>query len=431
MPDYTIMVPTEDGRKIPFRVRDVKSRDEAKRKLYEQYKDLDDEGYTSWQQNRINELKDMGIDIKSHKEMVNEGENSASRFLIGMGKTFNDWKNGTAQFYYQLTGDKEAAKEIRDQDLANEEIFNLIDEGNIGMEDLGQLAPEVLAFLAPGAAGAKGAKLIASEIGLGAVSGGVGQTTDGFAERQLGATLGAAGAAIPGGLAGIGAMRRAVTGAPAAAKGYLMELMSNPKMTEEVAAAIVSPKTPPAIAKALRQKFDRVMNGVPAQEVKLLQQNAAFAQAKNVLAEATQGSYLDVDTAIKGLAKITSADLQRGLSKPAAQAIKDLKKTLQAVADLPPEVLTPQNLSQLADGILAGNSKQFSGMVNALQKQGLQPEAKANLFMSFIKRMGQVAVNNAQAAPRAFGTAGASQSAQLELVKDGLEDAGMLNPGGA
>ena len=431
MPDYTIMVPTEDGRKIPFRVRDVKSRDEAKRKLYEQYKDLDDEGYTSWQQNRINELKDLGIDIQTHKELVNEGENSASRFLIGMGKTFNDWKNGSAQFYYQLTGDKEAAKEIRDQDLANEEIFNLIDEGNIGMEDLGQLAPEVLAFLAPGAAGMKGAKLIASEIGLGAVSGGVGQTTDGFAERQLGATLGAAGAAIPGGLAGIGAMRRAVTGAPAAAKSYLMELMSNPKMTEEVAAAIVSPKTPPAIAKALRAKFDRVMNGVPAQEVKLLQQNAAFAQAKNVLAEATQGSYLDVDTAIKGLAKITSADLQRGLSKPAAQAIKDLKKTLQAVADLPPEVLTPQNLNKLADGILAGNSKQFTGMVNALQQQGLKPEAKANVLMSLLQRMGQVAVNTAQAAPRAFGTAGTSQAAQLELVKDGLEDAGMLNPGGA
>ena len=428
MADYTIMVPTEDGRKIPFRVKGVNSREEAKMKLYEQYKDLDDEGYTSWQQNRLNELKDMGIDIKTHKELVNEGENSASRFLIGMGKTFNDWKNGSAQFYYQLTGDKEAAKEIRDQDLANEEIFNLIDEGNIGMEDLGQLAPEVLAFLAPGAAGAKGARLIASEIGLGAVSGGVGQTTDGFAERQLGATLGAAGAAIPGGLAGIGAMRRAVTGAPAAAKGYLMELMSNPKMTEEVAAAIVSPKTPPAIAKALRQKFDRVMNGVPAQEVKLLQQNAAFAQAKNVLAEATQGSYLDVDTAIKGLAKITSADLQRGLSKPAAQAIKDLKKTLQAVADLPPEVLTPQNLSKLADGILAGNSKQFGGMVNALQRQGMQPETKANVFMNLLQRMGQVAANTASAAPRAGGGAASANLAQLELVRDAVTD---MNPGGA
>lgn len=428
MADYTITYKAPDGRKIPYRVRGVNSREEARMKLFEEVSQLDEEGLTSWQQNRINELKDMGIDIQTHKELVNEGENSASRFLIGMGKTFNDWKNGSAQFYYQLTGDKEAAQEIRNQDLANEEIFNLIDEGNIGMEDLGQLAPEVLAFLAPGAAGARGAKLIASEIGLGAVSGGVGQTTDGFAERQLGATLGAAGAAIPGGLAGIGALRRAVTGAPAAAKGYLMELMSNPKMQEEVASAMSSSKTPPAIAKALRQKFDRIMNGVPAQEVKLLQQNAAFAQAKNVLAEATQGSYLDVDTAIKGLAKITSADLQRGLSKPAAQAIKDLKKTLQAVADLPPEVLTPQNLSKLADGILAGNSKQFGGMVSALQQQGMKPETKANLFMNFLQRMGQVAANTASAAPRAGGGAASANLAQLELVRDAVTD---MNPGGA
>lgn len=427
MADYTIMVPTEDGRKIPFRVKGVNSREEAKMKLYEQYKDLDDEGYASWQQNRINELKDLGIDIKTHKELVNEGENSASRFLIGAGKTFKDWYNGSAQFYYQLTGDKEEAKKIRDQDLKDEEIFKLIDEGNIGMEDLGQLAPEVLAFLMPGAAGAKGAKLFAAEIGMGALSGGVGQTTDGFAERQLGAALGAAGAAIPGGVAALGGMRRAVMGAPAATKAYIMELMANPKMTEKVAEAITSNKTPPAIAKALRQKFDRVMNGVPAQEVKLLQQNAAFAQAKNVLAEATQGSYLDVDTAIKGLAKITSADLQRGLSKPAAQAIKDLKKTLQAVADLPPEVLTPQNLSTLADGILAGNSKQFAGMVNALQSAGLKPEAKATVLQQLIQRMKGVAATTAQA-PRAAGGAASSNLAQMELVRDAVVD---MNPGGA
>lgn len=78
-----------------------------------------------------------------------------NRFLVGAGHTFLDRFRGARQILAGAIGDEETVKMLAELDAEEQELFDQLDKDGFGAEDIGQLAPDLLAFLIPGAAGAQ------------------------------------------------------------------------------------------------------------------------------------------------------------------------------------------------------------------------------------------------------------------------------------
>jgi hypothetical protein len=142
--------------------------------------------------------------------------------LVGAGRTFREQAQGARQLMAGLVGDDEAIKEIFAEDKMERELFDQLDAQSIGAEDVGQLAPIMLEFMLPGAAGANGLKpLILTGAALGAAEVEKDPT---FGSRATSAGIGAAGAAVPAaGAKVLGSSMKSVAGAAVnlASKGRL------------------------------------------------------------------------------------------------------------------------------------------------------------------------------------------------------------------
>ncbi len=134
------------------------------------------------------------------------------RAMIGAGRTFNSWKTGVQQMLPEkarkaigLEDDATLAK----HEQAARDLFGQLDNQGIGMEDLGQALPSVLAFAGGGSVGLgwKAFALASARGGAtGALSGAIqGTTKEGerATNAEIGALAGALGPAIGVGTASL------------------------------------------------------------------------------------------------------------------------------------------------------------------------------------------------------------------------------------
>lgn len=194
MGDYTIMY---GG--VPHRVRGARSRAIAEAYVARQM--ADPMRRKMLQKNRIEELKEMGIELDTNGGL---SDSAAERFFIGAGRTIDQAQRGVQQLYAKARGRDDEVARLQKQEAEHRELFDKLDSEGVGFEDIGQLAPEILAFAGTGGGSllAKGAQLA----GRGALLGGTKATVEGE-DMGINAVLGGAfalgGGAAAGALGGL------------------------------------------------------------------------------------------------------------------------------------------------------------------------------------------------------------------------------------
>lgn len=141
MTDYTIMVDN-----VPFRVRGAASREQAQRAVEARFHDPDAKRQAILK--RKAKLLEMGIDVDANFAV--DETSRAERFLIGAGRTFTETGRGIQQLWYGARGDEGKVQALQRQESLHRDTFDMLDSQGTGMEDLGQLAPELVAFIGTG-----------------------------------------------------------------------------------------------------------------------------------------------------------------------------------------------------------------------------------------------------------------------------------------
>lgn len=114
------------------------------------------------------ELGDRGL--RGRVRAADAAGGPGNRFLVGAGHTFLDRFRGARQVLASVMGDEETVEMLAELDKEEQALFDQLDKAGFGAEDLGQLAPDLLAFLVPGAAGAQLTRMGASAgVGTGVV----------------------------------------------------------------------------------------------------------------------------------------------------------------------------------------------------------------------------------------------------------------------
>jgi len=158
-------------------------------------------------------------------ERMNDGQpfmdelGGAEKFFVGAGRSASELITGAKQLF----SDQETSDELARMDSRDKALFDKLDNQGIGMEDLGQLMPDVAAFIGSGgsSAGWQLASLGARGAALGAARPvGVGEGGEERAEASL--TSGLLSMAGPAIAKGVGSMFRSGTKATKAVGGAIL-----------------------------------------------------------------------------------------------------------------------------------------------------------------------------------------------------------------
>jgi len=403
MPDFTITVDN-----VPFRVRGASNREQAQRAIEVQF--MDPQVRKEAMVKRKAKLLDMGIDVDQN--FATEGMGKGERFLVGAGRTFTETARGAKQMWYGATGQDEKVEALQREESAHRDTFDMLDGEGIGMEDLGQLAPELVAFL--GTAGGSGLAT-AGQLGLrGAALGASKATVEGESRTMNAVVSGLLTAGAFGAGQGVASMFRAgssITGAAAAGlnriargtktKGDLVNNMSS-AMTQaqhlanskdaalrKVGEASLAQLTP------LIQK----MNGVGKESIFRTQLNqlmqASMQRGQNELT-------LDTAKFVQGLAGVSKGTLIKELGRTYGTRLDTLRNTFTELTKS--GNLSGESATNILKGIMADDSAAaVAQQISRASSEGAKPGVMNSLMQTLQNRVQQYTMAAAKASVAGAG----------------------------
>lgn len=363
MADYTINI---EG--VPFRVKKsgFGSQEEAQQFWEnEWHTNRSDEQKQQAMQNRVAELQDMGIDLG--KNYAVEGMGTAEKVAVGAGRTLTRLGRGVQQrlsagdpnspvYGLDFTGEgllpsvtRETAAQSQGRERSERETFSMLDNSSrgIGAEDIGELLPELIAFIGTGGIGGLAAR--------GAMLGAADATVEGESVTKNaligGVAAGVGGAVGKGAAAGLARMFKpgaTFSGASAQGLASLMKSIKDPAKAAGTAARKVAEAFRQAdvldssASKALREVGDQAynqtrtlvqqMNAVGRQSVFRENVNSIF---KNAIKTSTDGRIqFKPDAFVKELEQYSRGRLVKELGKNIGPRLDNIRTTFREVGKL-------------------------------------------------------------------------------------------------
>ena len=397
MPDYTITVDN-----VPFRVRGATNREQAARAIDVQFSDpqVRHEAIIK----RKAKLLDMGIDLD--KNVATEGMSKTDRFLVGAGRTFTETARGAKQMWYGAMGDEDKVKALQREESSHRDTFDLLDGEGLGMEDLGQLAPELVAFIGTG--GGSGVSQAAS-LGLrGAALGGSKATVEGESRTTNAVVSGLLTAGAFGAGSGVASMFRNGAKLSGAAVRGLTNLGKGAKTKGEFLNNMSSAMTQ---AQHLANSKDAALRKVGeeslAQLTPLIQQlngvgkESMFRSSLNNLMQASMqrgenSLTLDVAKFVQGLAGVSKGTLVKELGRTYGARLDTLRNTFTELTRA--GSMTAEQATNVLKGILADDSAAaVATQISRGSKEGAKPELMNSLMQTLQNRVQQYTTQSAAA----------------------------------
>lgn len=363
MADYTVNL---SG--VPFRIRNFPgSREEAVRQATQRWEALPDDKKRANIERRTAELKDLGVDLNVNPA---EGMGGGEKFLVGAGRTFTELGRGIGQRIAEATDDEQWLSKSRQKESNERETFAQLDNQGIGFEDLGQIAPEIAAFIGSGGIGSLALR--------GAAMGASRATTEGESVTKnaiLEGAFAAGGGAVARGLGSIFArgFKPSAKFTPQVAKGFQGILDKNPvKMITNLKTALkqaddlassngVQTKVKEAALNGARQII-REMNGVGRETLFRSQVDDLFKQS--VVVRDGGANILDVGKFTAGLESYSRGKLIKELGKNLGPRLDNLRTGFQQLAKL--KELSYDDASKVLSGYF--NNKTIETMLKQLGK---------------------------------------------------------------
>lgn len=395
---------------VPFRARGSRhSREETARRAQEKFDRLTDEEKIAVLDKRRAALSDMGIDLERNYAI--EGMTGAEKFLVGAGRSFVETGRGIRQIANQIQGDEQELASLQHLEANERELFDQLDSSGIGFEDLGQLAPELVAFIGTGGT---------SSAARAAVN---------FGARS--AALSASKATVEGENRGINAIIGGVAGAAggAAARGLLNMFGRGAQMTKgmwdkvaslvgrsggETAANIARATEQAQLLAASKDKATREIGESALKELRMVMQQmnaigreSVFRQQLNQMMQKsiqeTDGVLtLNVNNFVRGLENMSKGQLTKELGKNIGPRIDSLRTTFRELGKLGD--MDPAKANTLLRAIMSDEkaAAAANALTNAIDK-GADPAVVNNLraiLTTTVSRSPAVAVNDAAAGTR-------------------------------
>jgi len=362
---------------------------------------LDEDQFTHFvEQNKLHLARAAEFEQQAEKYKNSVPELSTpEKFFVGAGQTFSSLFNGAQQLF---TGD-EGDKVIAAREAHEKALFAKLDDQGIGPEDLGQMAPEVVAFLGGG-----GLVSFAARGGaLGALAPTSGDPETGTKERVH--------SSLAGGLLSMAG--------PAVAKstGAFFNLSKNAGMgLVKTLARWAGNKggAPAGVAQTVGEAMEMQANTNPAirelgelalkRTTEIVQRMNTFGKT-NTVKELVNGSLtksvreiggrnvLDMNQFNRQLMLLSDSQLAKGAGKDFGRMLSSLRNTFTEIGKI--AELTPQQAQVVLEGITT--SPQAAVLAKQLAKAA-SPEAKTLILQQIMKL--------AKSAPRA-ATAAAGKPA--------------------
>lgn len=316
-----------------------------------------------------------------------EGMSGTEKFLVGAGKTFTSLGRGAKMLF---TGDEDDAEILRREAHENE-LFDKLDSQGIGLEDLGQIAPDAIALLGSGG--------LTSLFGRGALMGAVRPGEDGWDRAKAGLTSGVLSIAGPGAAKAVAAILSAPTRVAGKGMSILLSRMGN-EPAKGIGAATadaveLSVKQNAAMREvgdlALQRTADVIqrMNTFGKQTAAKEVINKAFMKAIKVV---DGRNTLDTTAFNRALMTTSDAMLKKGAGKDFGRILGELRTTFSELGRL--QQMTPQQAQQVLAAISDDGTAAALGRILAGRAS---EEAKKTAAEQLLARSGQFAAS----APRA------------------------------
>lgn len=304
-----------------------------------------------------------------------------NKLAIGSGRAILNHYRGARQMIAELTNDEDAAKTIAEEDKNEREIYRQLDDLGVGLEDVGELATDILGFVGVGAAAGTGAipmfltgaMLAASDVkGERQVPGGIpgdtelegGRGTDaliGGTTSLIGPILGK-GKAMVSALArkyGLGATAKMSTNLFLRTR-YLAqrpEALTNIVDDALTYAAEGAPKAQQVIGRAALDTVQKILSRLPTTAEKGLKDPAAFGLLRNAVKKATQpgsqGANIFNPVIFEKEATALIGQLPHIFTKPEQQLLAaQIGRLSKAMQTLPASV-SPQAAERAAAALIA------------------------------------------------------------------------------
>ena len=410
MPDFTI---TFNG--IPHRVRGARDRGQAQR-FIEASAAKDPVLWKNTEQARIAQLRELGIDLE--RNFATEGMGGGEKFLVGAGRTFTEVGRGIKQI---------AGGEVDDTLIENErETFDLLDDDGIGMEDLGQLAPELFAFIGTG-----GGSVLATAANMGVRGALLGAAREATSEesRTLNAVLSGAfaagGGAAARGVASMFSRGAQFTASMAAGLQKLIgrnggETAANISKATLQAQALANSKNQAlrevgeASLKEMRTLIQQ-MNAVGRESVFRSQVNSWMQKS---IKELDGVNVLDVNKFIANLETMSRGQLVKELGKNIGPRLDALRTTFRELGKL--GNMESGQASQVLRGIMSDNAA-------ASAAQALARASEKGASQSTLNRLGQILLTTVARSPLAAGAGSGGHDVVDQVLKEAEENGITLN----
>ena len=398
MADFTI---TFDG--VPHRVRGANSREQAEAFL--NYQMSDPFRQKQLQKQRRSQLKEMGIELEN-KPGTSGG---VERFFVGAGRSIDALSRGAKQLGYMAMGEDEKVRGLERQEQQHRELFDLLDSEGIGMEDIGQLAPDILAFAGTGGGTllAKGAQLA----GRGALLAGSYATTEGESHAinaALGSAFALGGGAAAGAVGSLFALgSKGLAGSAKFSRGVIDQVAKwskggNPDdvvrgMAEAMRTAQhmanASDKAVVELGEASLKSLSDLVGAMNSAGKESVYRQYMRTLMNDSIVEKGGRNVLDTNKWLRSLEGVDRRGLVQALGKTFGQRMDDLRtvfRETQRLGDMPQE-----QASQLLRGIMVDD--QAASIARALAQQtaaGAKEGTITNLRNALTSRLTQLSKFN-------------------------------------
>lgn len=341
-----------------------------------------------------------------------EGMSSTDKFLVGAGRTFTELGRGVKMMF---TGDETDA-EIRKREANEQRLFAKLDDQGIGPEDLGQLAPDAVAFLGSGG--------LTSMFVRGAALGAARPTTSedgGVGERaRTGMLSGLLSVVGPGSVKTVGALFNLKKTLGKGMMESIRSLNSRGNVAEGLAnviddGAALTTNGNPAIREVGEAALARASDVVQRMNT-FGKQNTVKKLVTNALKRSTREvdgrNVLDMNSFTRELGGISDATLKQGAGKDFGRMLGELRRTfteISRIADLDGET---------AEGVLRAitTDSRAAALAKTLATVK-EPQAKATI----VRQLLQLAASAPQAAAAAPGPTAADRTTEFasQLLQGG------------
>lgn len=299
--------------------------------------------------------------------------------LVGAGRSFTTAIRGGRQLFNRATGDEEELAQLQAIESDERELFRALDEQGIGAEDIGQLVPDLVAFLGSGG--------LLSLAARGAVLGGVQATgeDEGLGDRSLNAlvsgTLSAAGPLAARAVrAPFRAGTRLAASAFSAARGLATRTggFSASLGRTVVDSARAQASTNPAIQKLGRAGFDKasqLIQQMNARGKRGVAGEAANAALQKSIRQVNGQNVVDFAAFNEQLAHLGRSELNRRLGKTFGARLDDLRNTFDEIATL--DVLSPTQAQAVLSNLMT--NAEARSLATALRRSSTDTAKRAAL----------------------------------------------------